>query len=835
MCLALTMACGQDEVDPTAAAPTAVPATATMMPTNTPVPAPTDTPTQGEDRPKIVVIGGGTGTGSATHAGTGTGTGTGSATHGGTGTGTGTGSATHAGTGTGTGTGSATHGGTGTGTGTGSATHAGTGTGTMTGTGTGTGSVSGPPAAAPAVVPIIASVKGHGGTGGLAIPVGLPAETTGPATKSDGIFTPITNREIYQKISTDYQEIVALTNLVELGRPLPAAEILLLYEAGMHTRMGTNSRTLRGFALGSARKTEFPDSAAYYETGKFLDAPVSNAIRKRGSAEDYNDAQRRQAIQKGVERILYYWAQRYMILGGQRQSPGLVDEAWAVYVGEEVGGGYPNSLAAIALDAEAAFGRDGEIDDPLREAMYAAHVAASKKDDTAYDAAARDVDSRFNTIFYLGTVRSMAEALQHAMAGNEHGAGVAQVGGLHSYMSIQPAVAKASAKADDTIVDYFQASPDQLTAEQRDAALAAINGTAKALLLTDDDLVTDFGEYMSPGAGAADSASALLIPVGLEPETTGPASKSDGIFTPVTNREIYQKISTDYQEIAALTNLVNAGRPLPAAEILLLYETGMHTRLGTNSRTLRGFALDADARSMEFPDSAAFYESGSFLDAPISNAIRKRGSAAEYTDAQRRQAIQKGLQRVLYYWAWRYMILGGERLSAGLVDEAWAVYVGEEVDGEYPNSLAATARKREGNFGREGTIDIPLREAMARAQQAAKDKDRTAYDAAAQDAQSRFNAMFYLGAVRYMNEGLKRAQAGNTDGSGIALVEGLHFYLSIQPQVAKASAEADKLVMAYFETPPDQLTAAQLEAALAAINGTAEALLLTAEDIVTGF
>src|SRR5215470_8414129 len=68
------------------------------------------------------------------------------------------------------------------------------------------------------------------------------------------------------------------------------------------------------------------------------------------------------------------------------------------------------------------------------------------------------------------------------------------------------------------------------------------------------------------------TAGGLFIPAGLAPATSGP-TKSDGIYKPNTNREIYQKISTDYQEIAALTNQVNEGK-LPAAEILLLYEAG---------------------------------------------------------------------------------------------------------------------------------------------------------------------------------------------------------------------------------------------------------------------
>src|SRR5262245_45245938 len=89
------------------------------------------------------------------------------------------------------------------------------------------------------------------------------------------------------------------------------------------------------------------------------------------------------------------------------------------------------------------------------------------------------------------------------------------------------------------------------------------------------------GQSSTSGA----TAGGLFIPAGLAPATSGP-TKSDGVYKPNTNREIYQKISTDYQEIVALTNQVNEGKPLPAAEILLLYEAGKHTRIGLQSRSL---------------------------------------------------------------------------------------------------------------------------------------------------------------------------------------------------------------------------------------------------------
>src|SRR5690606_20989560 len=174
-----------------------------------------------------------------------------------------------------------------------------------------------------------------------------------------------------------------------------------------------------------------------------------------------------------------------------------------------------------------------------------------------------------------------------------------------------------------------------------------------------------------------------------------------------------------------------------------------------------------------------------------------------------------------------------ETLNPGLVDEAWAIYVGEQVNGEYPNSIAATALGREENFGREGAIDTPLREAMSRAQQAADAKDQAAYDQAAQEVYSRFNTSFYLSTVRYLDQALERA--GDPAEAGIAQIEGLSYYQSIQPEVAKASADADRLIVEYFAADPASLTEEQRDAALEALNGTASALLLTEADLVTGF
>ena len=143
------------------------------------------------------------------------------------------------------------------------------------------------------------------------------------------------------------------------------------------------------------------------------------------------------------------------------------------------------------------------------------------------------------------------------------------------------------------------------------------------------------------------------------------------------------------------------------------------------------------------------------------------------------------------------------------------------VDGQYPNSLAATAQGREGNFGRQGAIDVPLRQAMDRARQAADDGDAAALETATREVYSRLNAVFYLSTVRYIGRVLDDAQAGDHDSLGTHQVEALGFYRSIQPDVAKADPTAGETIVAYLQAEPDQVTVQLRDQALAALNSAA--------------
>ena len=321
-------------------------------------------------------------------------------------------------------------------------------------------------------------------------------------------------------------------------------------------------------------------------------------------------------------------------------------------------------------------------------------------------------------------------------------------------------------------------------------------------------------------------------PAAAAASPTLPPSKPDGIYTPTTNREIYQAISTDYQAIVTLTNQVTEGKPLPSPEILRIYEEAQHARIGTSARPLGGFAREP-ARAQDFPDAVQFYGSPTFLDDPVVAAINGTGPAAQYSPAQRRQAIQKGVARIVYHWSRRYIEGAAANLNPGWVDEGWAIYMGQEVDGKYPNSISAIAVSRETNFNRPGTIDVPLRQALSRAQQAAASKNAAGYAAAANEVYGRYHAIFYLSTARYLNEALKSVQGGTPANASVQQMEGWSYYQSIQPAVAKADAAADKTIVGYFTAAPAMLTVPLRDEALAGLNRTATALRLTPADLVT--
>ncbi len=348
-------------------------------------------------------------------------------------------------------------------------------------------------------------------------------------------------------------------------------------------------------------------------------------------------------------------------------------------------------------------------------------------------------------------------------------------------------------------------------------------------------------------SGVLPASSGVGAPVSGLPERPPPAtattpSRADGVYTPVSNVDGYLYFALDYQDIIALTNVVNAGRALPSADILAIYENGRNFRTDTATRALRAFAR-GEARAREFPEAAEYYRSATFLDDPLVSAIAGIGPASSYSPPQRRQAIQKAILRIFYYHTIQELRAAEPKIEAGNlepiagaphnVDEAWAIYMGAPDGNAYPRSLSGAARAREMNFNREGALDVPARQALQRAQQAAAAGNRDEFRAALRDYESRLNAIFYVSAARYLNESLKAAQSGNMPTAAVSQIEGLAFYMTIQPLVARANAAADQAVVGYYRADPGSLSTARRDEALALLNSTLGALGLSERDRVS--
>jgi len=324
---------------------------------------------------------------------------------------------------------------------------------------------------------------------------------------------------------------------------------------------------------------------------------------------------------------------------------------------------------------------------------------------------------------------------------------------------------------------------------------------------------------------------------------SGGNTPGDGVYTPAGNVDGYLQFGTDLQDITALTNAVNEGRPMPTQEIIGIYQNGKNFIGGNGQpRPLRAFAR-AENRAREFPEAAQFFGGNDFLDEPLMDAITLSGNAVSYSPAQQRQAIQKSVARILYYHTLQELRAAIPRIEAGNidpasgaphnVDEAWAIYMGAPDGTTYPRSLSATARSREQNFNREGAVDRPLREALQQAQRAAAAGNMAQFSAAQRDVESRLNAIFYLSAARYLNEALRAAQSGNMANAAATQAEGLYYYMTIQPLVARADPAADQSVVRYYRADPAALTAASRDETLNALNRTLTALGLTDQDRVT--
>jgi hypothetical protein len=349
---------------------------------------------------------------------------------------------------------------------------------------------------------------------------------------------------------------------------------------------------------------------------------------------------------------------------------------------------------------------------------------------------------------------------------------------------------------------------------------------------------SDKDKQTKSAAGGAAGADRVSGDAKMPP----PVGAGDDIYQPVSDVAGHARLALDVADIATLFEK----SPVDYEAIKTICEKGKNSANPDGSfRTLSGFATSPD-RAKEFPESAAFFGTPTFLNDEMAAALGATGVAANWSDAQRNQAITNGANRIFYHLPIHELKSSVAKFKDGNVepvagaphnwDEAWAYYAGPpDQSGARPYGLASTADKLEKEYGKQGRIDQAARQAMADGLKALVRGDAAAVETANNKIISRLNAIFYLATARSLNEAYEAAAAGDSKQAATHQVEGISCYRTIQPIVAAADADADAAIKNYFTGDPGNMTEKSRDETLSALNRprvTTE-LALEAGDLLT--
>jgi hypothetical protein len=275
------------------------------------------------------------------------------------------------------------------------------------------------------------------------------------------------------------------------------------------------------------------------------------------------------------------------------------------------------------------------------------------------------------------------------------------------------------------------------------------------------------------------------------------------IYTTVSNVDGYFNFSLDLRDIK---DLINAG---DWAGAISLYETGKgFVRDDGTLRSLQSLAVTESVLAI-FPNGEEVYGDPQFLDAHIQAGLQGTGRGEGLPDAARGQLVDKGIQAVKYAKALQEIESARTRTAEGnidnesgaphAVDEAAAIYLGaKNEEGIRAFSLSNTARSREGNFGLEGKLDVPLQMELAALQRAAQAGDSALFEAAEARVRGYLNSIFYLATLRYARSSLD----ASVEDRPVPLAEGWAFFQTIRATIAQVSPEtADRINELYSSDP----------------------------------
>jgi hypothetical protein len=328
-----------------------------------------------------------------------------------------------------------------------------------------------------------------------------------------------------------------------------------------------------------------------------------------------------------------------------------------------------------------------------------------------------------------------------------------------------------------------------------------------------------------PQVDVIGQSSGSVSASGVAPPQVG-GSPSTNYYVTVSNVDTYFQIGLDLRDIRAIMAPAANRQPVDWAAALALYENGKNQVSASGAVRPLASLPNEDVQAV-FPNGASVYGRSNFIDAIIRDGLTGSGEGAGLSDNSRRQLVDKGIQMLIYGKALQELEAAKTRVSQNntdnatgaphAVDEAWASVAGPpDFNSNRSYSLLATAAGREENFDLSGRLRQPLELAFVGALEASQRANQAGFDRLHGEIKGYLNAIFYLGALRYV----KTLEADTTAADREThLIEGWTFWQTIRATVASASPSAAQAVeAAYNRSPNDAFPSSVTTEVYAALN-----------------
>lgn len=352
------------------------------------------------------------------------------------------------------------------------------------------------------------------------------------------------------------------------------------------------------------------------------------------------------------------------------------------------------------------------------------------------------------------------------------------------------------------------------------------------------------GSSSASASGSGSASASASAPSGSSSgsatagDGSGAAVDEEGGYTYASDVTAHRQVTLDVCDVKEILDT----DPIDFAAARAVYEDGEHSVNDDGSvRTLAGFAT-ADDRLHGLD---TYHDTPTPLDDWVSEALDGTGRFAGAAEAERSQAVEKGVQnQILVAWTIHELESALEKAEAGELDpdegaphnwdEAWAFY-----HGAAPACAPyATADSRAANFGTtgdDGTTAL-ANEAIVTAMNAGRDAllagDVDAARAAAEEVVRNLVITYSQAAIRYATLVPADVEAGDLEAAAEHRIEGLAFFRVIEAIVADAGADVDT-IGAVFDLEADPGTGGGGDDVTAALEPAWATLGIDADDIGT--